>query len=73
MLHCVTAALATGALLCYTTGKPNHKAMNRLLTFSAVLTIAAVLAMGADNNRQLERCEASGRGQAECRLLVLGR
>lgn len=40
----------------------------------ALLTIGAgVLAMGADNARQLERCEATGRGQAECRLLVLGR
>ena len=47
--------------------------MNRLLTLSAFLTLAAVLAMGADNSRQLERCEASGRGAAECRLLVLGR
>ena len=35
--------------------------------------LAAVLAMGADNAARLERCEASGRGAAECRLLVLGR
>ena len=47
--------------------------MNRLITLSAVLTVAAVLAMGADNSRQLERCESTGRGAAECRLLVLGR
>jgi ribosomal protein S14 len=47
--------------------------MNRTLTLSALLTLAAVLAMGADNSRQLARCEATGRGQAECRLLVLGR
>ena len=47
--------------------------MQRILTLSAVLTLAAVLLMGADNNRQLARCEATGRGQAECRLVVLGR
>ena len=35
--------------------------------------VAGVLLMGFDNARQLERCEATGRGQAECRLLVLGR
>ena len=46
---------------------------NRLLTLSAVLTACAVLAMGADNAARLDRCEASGRGAAECRLLVLGR
>ena len=47
--------------------------MNRTLTLSALITLAAVLAMGADNAARLERCEASGRGAAECRLLVLGR
>jgi len=47
--------------------------MQRILTLSALLTAAAVLLMGADNARQLEHCEATGRGQAECRLLVLGR
>ena len=47
--------------------------MQRILTLSAFLTLAAVLAMGADNSQQLARCEASGRGAAECRLLVLGR
>ena len=35
--------------------------------------VAGVLLMGFDNARQLERCEATGRSQAECRLLVLGR
>ena len=35
--------------------------------------VAGVLLMGFDNSRQLERCEATGRSQAECRLLVLGR
>ena len=39
----------------------------------ALLTALGILAMGADNARQLERCEATGRGPAECRLLVLGR
>ena len=38
-----------------------------------LLTVAGIIAMGADNTSRLERCEASGRGQAECRLLVLGR
>ena len=47
--------------------------MNRTLTISALLTLVAVLAMGIDNAARLERCEASGRGAAECRLLVLGR
>jgi hypothetical protein len=54
-------------------GKLTQLTMNRLLTLSAFLTLAAVLAMGADNAARLERCESSGRGQAECRLLVLGR
>ena len=54
-------------------GKQAKLTMNRLLTLSAFLTLAAVLAMGADNSAQLARCESSGRGQAECRLLVLGR
>ena len=39
----------------------------------SALMLAGILAMGADNSRQLARCEATGRGQAECRLLVLGR
>ncbi len=38
-----------------------------------LLTVAGIIAMGADNSQRLERCEASGRGPAECRLLVLGR
>lgn len=38
-----------------------------------LLTVAGIIAMGADSNQRLERCEATGRGQAECRLLVLGR
>lgn len=42
-------------------------------TAAMVLTLAGIIALGLDNTRQLERCEASGRGQAECRLLVLGR
>ena len=47
--------------------------MDRILTTCALLTVAALLAMGADNTAQLERCQASGRGQEACRLLVLGR
>lgn len=38
-----------------------------------LLTVAGIVSMGLDNASRLERCEASGRGQAECRLLVLGR
>lgn len=46
-----------------------------LLTYF-VCTLPLVLGvawMGIDNASQLARCEATGRGQAECRLLVLGR
>ena len=46
---------------------------SRTLTLAAMLLTAAVLAMGYDNSQQLARCEATGRGPAECRLLVLGR
>jgi len=46
---------------------------SRLLTLAAVLTACGVLAMGADNSRQLARCESAGRSAAECRLVVLGR
>jgi hypothetical protein len=35
--------------------------------------VAALVAMGIDNNRQLARCESAGRSAAECRLIVLGR
>jgi hypothetical protein len=35
--------------------------------------VAAIVAMGFDNHSQLQRCEASGRSAAECRLVVLGR
>ena len=45
----------------------------KILTASAVLLIAAIVAMGYDNSQQLARCEATGRGPTECRLLVLGR
>jgi hypothetical protein len=55
-------------------GKPTTlPTMNRILTLAAVLTACAVLAMGADNQNQLARCESGGRSVAECRLLVLGR
>ena len=54
-------------------GKQITLPMDRILTASAVLTLAAVLLMGVDNSRQLARCEATGRGPAECRLIVLGR
>lgn len=47
--------------------------MNRIITAAALLTVAALLAMGADNTAQLARCEATGRGPETCRLLVLGR
>ena len=35
--------------------------------------VAALVAMGIDNSRQLARCESAGRSAAECRLVVLGR
>ena len=38
-----------------------------------LLTVAGIIAMGADNSDRLARCEASGRPAAECRLVVLGR
>jgi hypothetical protein len=38
-----------------------------------LLTVAGIIAMGADNANQLARCESAGRSAAECRLLVLGR
>jgi hypothetical protein len=38
-----------------------------------LFTVAGIVSMGFDNAARLERCEASGRGAAECRLLVLGR
>jgi len=47
--------------------------MDRLLTLAALLTACGVLAMGADNQSQLARCESAGRSAAECRLIVLGR
>jgi hypothetical protein len=46
---------------------------DRILTAAALLTVAALAAMGFDNQRVLARCEASGRSAAECRLVVLGR
>ena len=54
-------------------GKHTKLPMTRIHLFAVLLIGAGVLAMGADNARQLERCEATGRGPAECRLLVLGR
>lgn len=47
--------------------------MHKLHLFAVLLIGAGILAMGADNSQQLARCEATGRGPAECRLLVLGR
>ncbi len=47
--------------------------MARLHLLALLLIGAGILAMGADNAHQLERCEATGRGAAECRLVVLGR
>ena len=38
-----------------------------------LLTVAGIIAMGADNQNQLARCESAGRSAAECRLVVLGR
>lgn len=38
-----------------------------------LLTLAGIIALGFDNSAALQRCQASGRGQEECRLVVLGR
>lgn len=54
-------------------GKLTQLTVHRLHLIAVLLIGAGVLAMGVDNSRQLERCEATGRGSAECRLLVLGR
>jgi ribosomal protein S14 len=46
----------------------------RIITAAyAALVLAGLAAMANDTNRQLERCQATGRGQETCRLLVLGR
>ena len=46
---------------------------DRILTAAALLTVAAIVAMGFDNRQALARCESTGRSQEECRLVVLGR
>ncbi len=46
---------------------------SHLLTLAALLTACGIVAMGADNQNQLARCESAGRSAAECRLVILGR
>lgn len=46
---------------------------DRCLTAAVLLTVAAIVAMGFDNQRVLARCEAAGRSAEQCRLVVLGR
>jgi len=46
---------------------------DRILTAATLLTVAALVAMGIDNQRVLARCEASGHSAEQCRLVVLGR
>ncbi len=46
---------------------------DRILTAAALLTVAALVAMGYDNQRALARCEAAGSHPERCRLVVLGR
>ena len=46
---------------------------DRIFTAAALLTVAAIVAMGLDNQRVLARCEASGNSAEQCRLVVLGR
>ena len=66
--------LAIHGIVCNNTGcKLTTLLVNRIHLFTTLLIGAGILAMGADNSNQLARCEATGRGQAECRLLVLGR
>ena len=60
--------------MCDNTGRKHTTLLvNRIHLFATLLIGAGILAMGADTSVQLERCEATGRGQAQCRLLVLGR
>ena len=59
-------------MLQYGSKQANH-AMLRFHLIAALLIGAGVLAMGADNIQQLERCTESGRNRAECELIVLGR
>ena len=66
--------LAIHGIVCDNTGRKHTTLLvNRIHLFATLLIGAGILAMGADNSNQLARCEASGRSQAECRLLVLGR
>jgi hypothetical protein len=46
---------------------------DRILTAAALLTVAALVAMGYDNQRALARCESAGSHPEQCRLVVLGR
>jgi hypothetical protein len=46
---------------------------DRILTAAALLTVAALVAMGYDNQRALARCESAGTHFEQCRLVVLGR
>ena len=53
-----------------------HRKQNDFFAVYFLCTLPIVLGvvwMGIDNARQLARCEATSRGPAECRLLVLGR
>jgi hypothetical protein len=70
----LTAPALHWRCFCATIGSKHTKLpMTRFHLIAVLLIGAGVLAMGADNSRQLARCEATGRGPAECRLLVLGR
>ena len=46
---------------------------DRIFTAAVLLTVAAIAAMGFDNQRALARCEAAGNSTEQCRLVVLGR
>ena len=52
---------------------PKLSVSNLGYSCAMLLTVAGIVSMGLDNASRLERCEATGRGPAECRLLVLGR
>ena len=66
--------LAIHGIVCDNTGrKLTTLPVNRIHLFATLLIGAGILAMGADNSNQLARCEATGRGQEDCRLRVLGR
>jgi len=86
MLHCVTAALAMGALLCYNTGKPSHWAtmtntdrtvslvLRTLLPFGVLFgIISAGVSMNNQSRELFEQCRDRGASADACALRIYGR